>query len=173
MISNAQRLRANPSISTHEAPDDDDDVDGRRSDRSSSLEDVIPPSIHRAPKPAPAPTLPSSSLALAAALPPAARRAPKSRAAKRGRARVSARHDPGWQAAMAASGSKIGITMGRYIDGDITVNGEYAITIPRAPPCARCRVAGRECKVLDMTREKNLVSGICSHCIRHRRKCTS
>lgn len=74
---------------------------------------------------------------------------------------------------MATTGKGISVTMGLYLDGEITVNGHYAATVLREPACARCRAAGRECRVVDAARERNLGSGICSYCIRQRRKCSS
>lgn len=203
--------------------------DAGRSDRSSSMEDVIPPSIWRVARPpalhpmkasvpdrvtptrAPpkprrraststvvrsANVIPPSTWRVAkinasqaikasadatatapSVAPKTARRAPMSQAApqptRRLRSRISARHDPAWQAAMAATGTKISVAMGLYLDGKITVNGQHAITVPRDEPCERCRLAGKECMVADKAREKNLVSGICSYCIRQRRKCAT
>lgn len=211
--------------------------DAGRSDRSSSMEDVIPPSIWRVARPAalhpvkasvpdrakstrapPKPRrrastsnvvrpanivrpadviLPStwraakihasqaikaSANATATTTAPSVPPKPARRASmpqvvpqptRRLRSRVSARHDPAWQAAMAATGTKISVAMGLYLDGKITVNGQHAITVPRDEPCERCRLAGKECMVADKVREKNLVSGICSYCIRQRRKCAT
>ncbi|KAL0634811.1 hypothetical protein Q9L58_006244 [Maublancomyces gigas] len=200
-----------------------DRSDAGRSDRSSSLEDVIPPSIWRVARPAashptkasiPATTrsalqpraiprhrgsmsyvgrstdvIPPSfwgvakhrSVRLAQPFVPASTTSPKTRhrarispaLARDVRSSVSARHDPAWKAAMTATGKKISVTMGLYLAGEITVNGEYAATVLRETPCERCRVSGRECRVADKSREKNLVSDICSYCIRQRRKCAT
>lgn len=210
-----------------EAEDEDnwpsDRSDAGRSDRSSSLEDVIPPAIWCVARPAalhptkasipattrsapPPGTIPrhrgsmsyvgrstdvippsfwgvakhrsvrvTQPFAPASATSPKARhRARRSPALTRSvRSSVSARHDPAWIAAMTATGKKISVTMGLYLAGEITVNGEYAATVLRATPCERCRVSGRECRVADKSREKNLVSDICSYCIRQRRKCAT
>lgn len=74
---------------------------------------------------------------------------------------------------MKESGTKIGLAMGMYMSGEIQVNKKYAVTILRDPPCARCRVAGRECRVLDMAREPNLVTKMCNHCIRRAEGCST
>lgn len=165
---------------------DDDDCDMARSDRSSSVDDVIPGSIFYTVKPfvshpttatatsTTPPVFPAAPQPQPRRAAPAPRRAPAVPPAaprNRVRANVSARHDPAWKAAMQATGTKIGVAMGLYLDGEITVNGQYAVTMARDPPCGRCTAAGRECRVLDRARERNLVSAICSHCIRQRRKC--
>lgn len=221
---NSMTARTTPSAAVN--MEVDDPCDENRSDRSSSLEDIIPPAFWRPAKhtmprvtdpSAPAlttPTVPepaqinhgAPSHAIAEPIQLGHRatplvapertqtdprgispatpeptltslRATTRRAGPSGGRRVgayiSARRDPAWQAAMEVSGMKIGLTMGLYLDGQITVNGQYAITVPRQPPCERCNAAGRDCRVLDMAREKNLVSGICNFCIRHRRKCVT
>lgn len=93
---------------------------------------------------------------------------------KGGQDPVISRDGPAWKAAMAASGTKIGVTMGMYMDGDIKVNGKHATTVLRIPPCERCRRMGRsDCRVLDLAKEENLVTRMCNHCIRAGTKCAT
>ncbi|KAL0636389.1 hypothetical protein Q9L58_004639, partial [Maublancomyces gigas] len=210
------------STATPKPTDNQDDhwpssqSDAGRSDRSSSMEDVIPPSIWRVGRPAAlhptksdtvassisaAPKLrcytsmshvgPSTNVMspsfwgvvkhpfLQAANPPVPTPAPsrntrrRSAIVRRVHGITTARQDPGWRAAMAITGKGISVTMGLYIDGEITVNGQHAATGLRDPPCRRCRETGRECRVVDTTKDKNLVSGICGFCTRQRRKCAT
>lgn len=85
---------------------------------------------------------------------------------------IVSRTGPEWKAAMAASGTKIGVAMGLYMDGDITVDGKYAVTKLRVPVCKRCRESGRkECRVVDPPREVNLASRMCGYCLRSAKGC--
>lgn len=166
--------------------------DSGRSDRSSSLEDVIPPSVWRVGRPAarhpPRATSARRHIAMSHVGPSSSGHPPafwgvvkntpapplRRRAAAAGvRGNITARQDPAWQAAMKATGKGISVTMGLYLDGEIAVGGVRAATVVRDPPCERCRLAGRECRVVDKARERNIVSGICSFCIRQRRKCAT
>lgn len=112
--------------------------------------------------------------------PKAPRETPSSAAAKSdagdkgGQTPVISRNGPAWKAAMAASGTKIGVAMGMYLSGDIKVNGKHAATVLRIPPCERCGMMGKsDCRVLDLAKEENLVTRMCNHCIRAAQKCAS
>lgn len=187
-----------------------------RSDRSSSMEDVIPPSIWRVGRPAALhPTKSDTVASIISAAPklrcyssmshvgpssnvmspsfwgvvkhpvfqddnplvptpnPSRNTRRRPPTVRRVHGMNTARQDPGWQAAMATTGKGISVTMGLYLDGEITVNGQHAATVLRDPPCRRCIDTGRECRVVDTTKDKNLVSGICGFCTRQRRKCAT
>lgn len=73
---------------------------------------------------------------------------------------------------MAASGTKIGLAMGLYMDGEISVGGRYAVTKERVPMCKRCRDSGKkECRVVDPRWEVNLVTRMCGYCLRSAQGC--
>lgn len=84
----------------------------------------------------------------------------------------AAQRKAAWAAVMKETGKGKAVAKGMYLDGEIQVNGTFAVTKPRDPPCLRCKAGGKDnCIILDMEKEKNLISAICNHCIRGGRGC--
>lgn len=77
-----------------------------------------------------------------------------------------------WIQAMEKTGRGVGVTKGMYLDGEVSINGYYAATKLRVPSCGRCaRHQKHNCLILDLEKEKNMVSRICNNCIRGGQGC--
>lgn len=77
-----------------------------------------------------------------------------------------------WIQVMEKTGRGVGVTKGMYLDGEVSINGHYAATKLRVPPCGRCaRHQKHNCLILDLEKEKNMVSRICNNCIRGGQGC--
>lgn len=71
-----------------------------------------------------------------------------------------------WKRAREETSKCQAVTTGMYINGEVAVGGQKAVTVLRKPPCGRCVKYQRVCLVVDPKRETMTTSAGCGCCVR-------